>query len=60
MADYAALRRRMVDTQLIDRGIRHPTVLRAMATVPPPEGRYEKTRIAEIASVAMTTADTTT
>jgi protein-L-isoaspartate(D-aspartate) O-methyltransferase len=34
MADYAALRRRMVDTQLIDRGIRHPTVLRAMATVP--------------------------
>jgi protein-L-isoaspartate(D-aspartate) O-methyltransferase len=34
MADYAALRRRMVDTQLIARGIRHPTVLRAMATVP--------------------------
>jgi protein-L-isoaspartate(D-aspartate) O-methyltransferase len=34
MADYAALRRRMVDTQLIDRGIRHPTVLRAMAAVP--------------------------
>lgn len=34
MADYAALRRRMVDTQLIDRGIRHPSVLRAMATVP--------------------------
>jgi protein-L-isoaspartate(D-aspartate) O-methyltransferase len=34
MPDYAALRRRMVDAQLIARGIRHPAVLRAMATVP--------------------------
>jgi protein-L-isoaspartate(D-aspartate) O-methyltransferase len=34
MADYAAQRRRMVDTQLIARGVRHPAVLRAMATVP--------------------------
>jgi protein-L-isoaspartate(D-aspartate) O-methyltransferase len=34
MADYAAQRRRMVDTQLIPRGVRHPAVLRAMATVP--------------------------
>ena len=34
MMEPAAARRRMVDTQLIARGIRHPTVLRAMATVP--------------------------
>jgi protein-L-isoaspartate(D-aspartate) O-methyltransferase len=34
MADYAAQRRRMVDTQLIARGVHHPAVLRAMATVP--------------------------
>jgi protein-L-isoaspartate(D-aspartate) O-methyltransferase len=34
MADYTAQRRRMVDTQLIARGVRHPAVLRAMATVP--------------------------
>jgi protein-L-isoaspartate(D-aspartate) O-methyltransferase len=34
MADPAAERRRMVDTQLVARGIRHPAVLRAMATVP--------------------------
>jgi protein-L-isoaspartate(D-aspartate) O-methyltransferase len=34
MADFAALRRRMVDTQLVARGIRHPAVLRAMAAVP--------------------------
>jgi protein-L-isoaspartate(D-aspartate) O-methyltransferase len=32
--DFAAARRRMVDTQLVRRGIRHPEVLRAMATVP--------------------------
>jgi protein-L-isoaspartate(D-aspartate) O-methyltransferase len=34
MADFAALRRRMVDTQLVARGVRHPAVLRAMAAVP--------------------------
>jgi protein-L-isoaspartate(D-aspartate) O-methyltransferase len=34
MTDHAAARRRMVETQLVPRGIRHPTVLRAMATVP--------------------------
>ena len=34
MADFAALRRRMIDTQLVARGIRNPAVLRAMATVP--------------------------
>ena len=34
MADFAALRRRMIDTQLVARGIRHPAVLRAMAAVP--------------------------
>ena len=34
MADFAALRRRMVDTQLVARGIRHPAVLRAMAAIP--------------------------
>jgi protein-L-isoaspartate(D-aspartate) O-methyltransferase len=34
MADFAALRRRMIDTQLVARGIRHPAVLRAMAVVP--------------------------
>jgi len=34
MADFASLRRRMVDTQLIARGIREPAVLRAMASVP--------------------------
>ena len=34
MTDFAAARRRMVDTQLVARGIRHPAVLRAMATVP--------------------------
>lgn len=34
MADFAALRRRMIATQLVARGIRHPAVLRAMAAVP--------------------------
>jgi protein-L-isoaspartate(D-aspartate) O-methyltransferase len=34
MADFASLRRRMVDTQLVARGIRAPAVLRAMASVP--------------------------
>ena len=34
MADFAALRRRMIDTQLVARGIRCPAVLRAMAAVP--------------------------
>jgi protein-L-isoaspartate(D-aspartate) O-methyltransferase len=34
MTDPAAARRRMVDAQLVSRGIRHPAVLRAMATVP--------------------------
>jgi protein-L-isoaspartate(D-aspartate) O-methyltransferase len=34
MADFTTRRRRMVDTQLVARGIRHPAVLRAMATVP--------------------------
>jgi protein-L-isoaspartate(D-aspartate) O-methyltransferase len=34
MPDYAALRRRMVDRQLIPRGIRHPGVLRVMGVVP--------------------------
>src|SRR5262245_13618968 len=34
MADIASLRRRMVDTQLVARGIREPAVLRAMASVP--------------------------
>jgi protein-L-isoaspartate(D-aspartate) O-methyltransferase len=34
MADFAARRRRMVDTQLTARGIRDPAVLRAMAAVP--------------------------
>src|SRR5262245_8111589 len=32
--DSAAARRRMVDEQLVTRGIQHPEVLRAMATVP--------------------------
>src|SRR5262245_59233763 len=32
--DPAAARRRMVDEQLVTRGIQHPDVLRAMATVP--------------------------
>jgi len=34
MPDYAALRRRMVDRQLVPRGIRHPGVLRVMGVVP--------------------------
>jgi protein-L-isoaspartate(D-aspartate) O-methyltransferase len=34
MPDYAALRRRMVETQLVPRGIRHPGVLRVMGVVP--------------------------
>jgi protein-L-isoaspartate(D-aspartate) O-methyltransferase len=34
MADFASLRRRMVDTQLVARGIREAAVLRAMASVP--------------------------
>jgi protein-L-isoaspartate(D-aspartate) O-methyltransferase len=34
MPDYAALRRRMVETQLVARGIRHPAVLRVMGVVP--------------------------
>ncbi len=34
MTDFAAARRRMVDSQLASRGIRHPGVLRAMAAVP--------------------------
>jgi protein-L-isoaspartate(D-aspartate) O-methyltransferase len=34
MADFAALRRHMVETQLVARSIRHPAVLRAMAAVP--------------------------
>jgi protein-L-isoaspartate(D-aspartate) O-methyltransferase len=34
MADFAALRRRMVETQLAARGIRHPGVLRVMGAVP--------------------------
>lgn len=34
MSDPAAARHRMVETQLASRGIRHPAVLRAMATVP--------------------------
>jgi protein-L-isoaspartate(D-aspartate) O-methyltransferase len=34
MPDFADQRRQMVDTQLVARGIRHPAVLRAMATVP--------------------------
>jgi protein-L-isoaspartate(D-aspartate) O-methyltransferase len=34
MMDFVAARRRMVETQLAGRGIRHPGVLRAMATVP--------------------------
>jgi protein-L-isoaspartate(D-aspartate) O-methyltransferase len=34
MADFTARRHRMVDTQLVARGVRHPAVLRAMATVP--------------------------
>ena len=34
MTDFVAARRRMVDTQLVSRGIRHPGVLRAMASVP--------------------------
>ena len=34
MVDYPALRRLMVDTQLVARGIRHRAVLRAMAAVP--------------------------
>jgi protein-L-isoaspartate(D-aspartate) O-methyltransferase len=34
MTDFVAARRRMVDTQLVRRGIRHPGVLRAMASVP--------------------------
>jgi len=34
MPDYAALRRRMVERQLVPRGIRHPGVLRVMGVVP--------------------------
>ena len=34
MTDPASLRRRMVETQLVARGIRHPAVLRAMGAVP--------------------------
>ena len=34
MLHFATLRRRMIDTQLVARGIRHPAVLRAMAAVP--------------------------
>jgi protein-L-isoaspartate(D-aspartate) O-methyltransferase len=34
MPDYAALRRRMVETQLFPRGIRHPAVLRVMGVIP--------------------------
>jgi protein-L-isoaspartate(D-aspartate) O-methyltransferase len=34
MPDYAALRRRMVDRQLVPRGIRHPGVLRVMGVIP--------------------------
>ena len=34
MPDYAALRRHMVETQLVPRGIRHPGVLRVMGVVP--------------------------
>lgn len=34
MTDFVAARRRMVDTQLVSRGIRYPGVLRAMASVP--------------------------
>ena len=32
--DYPSLRRRMVETQLAARGIRHPGVLRVMGVVP--------------------------
>ena len=34
MTDPASMRRRMVETQLVTRGIRHPAVLRAMGAVP--------------------------
>lgn len=34
MADYAALRRRMIETQLAARDIGHPAVLHAMAAIP--------------------------